>query len=97
MDENRLRQLAAARELAVKSRRDKASLKQKEKMLEQAEAEAKAREVDEKLKRLTKTNLKVESSSESEEDVKARSGKSPVLAHAVGWRRPACRPCHVTP
>ena len=49
MDENRLAQLAAARELAVKSRRDNASLKQKEKMLAEAEVEVKAREVDEKL------------------------------------------------
>ena len=51
MDENRLSQLAAARELAVKARKDKAILKQKEKML----AEAKAREVDAKLKKLKKT------------------------------------------
>ena len=43
MDETRLSQLAAARELAVKARRDKAILKQKEKMLAEAEAEAKAR------------------------------------------------------
>ena len=54
MDENRLAQLAAARELAVKSRRDNASLKQNEKMLAEAEVEVKAREVDEKLKRLKK-------------------------------------------
>ena len=66
MDDTRLAQLAAARELAVKARRDKAILKQKEKMLEQAEAEAKARQVDEKLKKLK--NTKVDSSSESEEE-----------------------------
>jgi len=65
MDETRLAQLAAARELAVKSRRDKANLKQKEKMLEQAEAEAKARQVDEKLKKLKKVK---EESSESEDE-----------------------------
>ena len=53
MDENRLAQLAAARELAVKSRRDKADLKQKEKkiIMAEAEAEAKAKEVEAKLKR----------------------------------------------
>ena len=66
MDENRLSQLAAARELAVKARKDKAILKQKEKML----AEAKAREVDAKLKKLKKT--KVDSSSESEEEEEVR-------------------------
>jgi hypothetical protein len=65
MDETRLAQLAAARELAVKARRDKAILKQKEKMLEQAEAEAKARQVDEKLKKLKKVK---EESSESEDE-----------------------------
>ena len=51
MDENRLSQLAAARELAVKARKDKAILKQKEKMLAEDKAEAKAREVDAKLKK----------------------------------------------
>ena len=70
MDDTRLAQLAAARELAVKSRRDKANLKQKEKMLAEAEAEAKAREVDEKLKKLK--NTKVDSSSESEEEEEVR-------------------------
>jgi hypothetical protein len=43
MDETRLAQLAAARELAVKARKDKAILKRKEKLLAEAEAEAKAR------------------------------------------------------
>jgi hypothetical protein len=79
MDETRLAQLAAARELAIKSRRDKANLKQKEKMLADAEAEAKARAVDEKLKKLKKT--KVESSSESEEERPRRPVKrEPVSA-----------------
>ena len=75
MDETRLSQLAAARELAVKARKDKAILKQKEKMLAEAEAEAKAREVDAKLKKLKKT--KVDSSSESEEEVRPRRREVP--------------------
>ena len=52
MDENGLAQLAAARELAVNPRLDKADLKQKEKkIMAEAEAEAKAKEVEAKLKR----------------------------------------------
>jgi len=48
--------LAAARELAVKSCRDTADLKQKEKkILAEAEAEAKAKEVEAKLKRPRRT------------------------------------------
>ena len=79
LDDTRLAQLAVARELAVKARKEKAILKQKEKMLEQAEAEAKARQVDEKLKKLKKT--KVESSSESEEERPRRPVKrEPVSA-----------------
>jgi hypothetical protein len=72
MDENRLSQLAAARELAVKARKDKAILKQKENMLAEAEAEAKAREVDAKLKMLKRTKA-----SESEEEVRPRRREVP--------------------
>ena len=53
------------------------TLKQKEKMLADAEAAAKAKEVDGKLKRLKKT--KVESSSGSEDDVRpGRVKREPV-------------------
>ena len=85
MDETRLSQLAAARELAVKSRRDKANLKQKEKMLAEAEAEAKARVVDEKLKKLKKT--KVDSSSESEEEVRPKRAKREPVREPVSASR----------
>ena len=85
MDDTRLAQLAAARELAVKSRRDKANLKQKEKMLAEAEAEAKAREVDEKLKKLKKT--KVDSSSESEEDIRPKREKREPVREPVSASR----------
>ena len=85
MDDTRLAQLAAARELAVKARRDKAILKQKEKMLEQAEAEAKARQVDEKLKKLKKT--KVDSSSESEEEVRPKRAKREPVREPVSASR----------
>ena len=85
MDENRLSQLAAARELAVKARRDKAILKQKEKMLEQAEAEAKARQVDEKLKKLKKSKLK--SSSDSEEDIRPKREKREPVHEPVSASR----------
>ena len=85
MDENRLSQLAAARELAVKARRDKAILKQKEKMLEQAEAEAKARQVDEKLKKLKKSKL--ESSSDSEEEQPRRPAKREPVHEPVSVSR----------
>ena len=85
MDDTRLAQLAAARELAVKSRRDKANLKQKEKMLAEAEAEAKAREVDEKLKKLKKT--KVDSSSESEEEVRPKRAKREPVREPVSASR----------
>ena len=85
MDENRLSQLAAARELAVKARRDKAILKQKEKMLEQAEAEAKARQVDEKLKKLKKSKL--ESSSDSEEEQPRRPAKREPVHEPVSASR----------
>ena len=85
MDDTRLAQLAAARELAVKARRDKAILKQKEKMLEQAEAEAKARQVDEKLKKLKKSKL--ESSSDSEEEQPRRPAKREPVHEPVSVSR----------
>jgi hypothetical protein len=78
MDETRLSQLAAARELAVKARKDKAMLKQNEKLLAEAEAAAKAREVDEKLKRLKKTKVASSSESDSEEEVQPKRVKREV-------------------
>jgi hypothetical protein len=78
MDETRLSQLAAARELAVKARKDKAMLKQKEKLLAEAEAAAKAREVDETLKRLKKTKVASSSESDSEEEVQPKRVKREV-------------------
>ena len=56
-------------------------MKQKEKMLAEAEAEVQAKEVGEKLKRLQKT--KVDFSSESEEDVRPRRVKREVQREPV--------------
>jgi hypothetical protein len=57
------------------------TLKQKEKMLTEAEADVQAKEVDEKLKRLKKT--KMDFSSESEEDVRPRRVKREVQREPV--------------
>ena len=87
MDETRLSQLAAARELAVKARKDKAVLKQKEKMLAEAEAAAKAREVDEKLKKLKKTKVDSSSESDSEEEVQPKRVKRQPVHEPVSASR----------